>query len=151
MGEIVTVDNLNDVMEFDRVIRVLADGTVETRVQNMRAPEVYMHFRDEESSRKPDIAAPWQLMNGYSGQDRYSGPIMHESEFIGGGMARDILGQPGWYVAVIVTDVSAEAAQEEADGVPDSDIAGWAVAYQVDDAAEQHQECTPDGCAHADR
>jgi hypothetical protein len=42
----------------------------------------------------------WELLDGYSGQYGYSGPVMHPSEFIGGGMARDILATPGTYVAV---------------------------------------------------
>jgi hypothetical protein len=62
------------------------------------------------------------LLDGFSGQYGYSGPIMHPSEFIGGGMERHIRETPGLYVAVVVTDLDVD------DG--DDDAVGWAVAYR---------------------
>lgn len=47
----------------------------------------------------------WQLVDGYSGQHAYSGPVMHASEQLGGGMARDLLAGvmgTGWFVVVAV-------------------------------------------------
>lgn len=111
-----TPDNLNDVMEFDHVIRVHEDGTVTDGVKNVWAPEVY-----SEDDGPPAMNGDWKLMNGYSGQDRYSGPIMHPSEFIGGQMARDILETPGLYVAIVVDTIDGEAD-------------GWAVAYRETEA-----------------
>jgi hypothetical protein len=90
-----TVDNLNDVMEFEHVIQVHPDGTI-TDAQSVDAPDLY----DGELHYRPD-RPPWTLMKGYSGQHGYAGPLMHQSEYIGGGLARDILAQPGYYVAVI--------------------------------------------------
>lgn len=109
---------INDRMEFDHVIRVHADGSV-TDESNVYAPEVHMH---EDLSL--DVGDGWELLNGYSGQDRYAGPVMHSSEFIGGGMERDILAAPGVYVAVVVM-------ADSEDSESDDDIAGWAVARQV--------------------
>lgn len=33
----------------------------------------------------------WEAVTGYSGQQSYSGPVMHASELLSGGMARDVL------------------------------------------------------------
>jgi hypothetical protein len=99
-------------MEFDHVIRVHDDGTV-TSVPGARVPELF----DEEL-----YSPEWSLMNGYSGQYGYAGPIMHSSEFIGGGLERDILAQPGLYVSL----VSYVTTEDE----DDDDISGWAVAYR---------------------
>ena len=109
---------LNDVMEFDHVIQVDEFGTV-TDAPGLYAPEVYVICdSDGQMIDGPHIGGrgSWEFMDGYSGQDRYSGPIMHASEFIGGRMERDILATPGTYVVVVVVD-------------PDDldDPVGWAV------------------------
>jgi len=107
-----TIDTLNDMMEFDHVIRVHADGTV-TDEPGVYAPD--LHDDDEPIG--------WTLLDGYSGQYGYSGPIMHASEYIGGGLARDILATPGVYVALVnyLSD--------------DEEPEGWAVARKDDDAS----------------
>jgi hypothetical protein len=94
-------------MEFDHVIEVDEAGNVtETDVY---APSLCDDELDD---------ASWTLIAGYSGQDRYTGPIMHASEFVGGQLERDILAQPGEYV-VLVNYLS--------DG---SEPEGWAVAFR---------------------
>jgi hypothetical protein len=119
----VTPDKLSDVMEFDHVIRVHADGTVSDGPDGL-----YFELYDDELSA-PD---GWELMNGYSGQYGYSGPVMHNSEFIGGGMARDILAAPGLYVA-LVSYYSPEP--DDDDGEPMLEE-GWAIARLLDDDGE---------------
>ncbi len=106
--------SLNLQMEFDHVIQVHEDGTVTEPDLGLYAPNVY----DGELEGGGD---PWYLLDGYSGQDRYSGPIMHDSEYIGGGMARDILSEPGYYVCVVAYYLPEDGDELEADG--------WAVAY----------------------
>lgn len=133
----VTRDNLNALMEFDHVIEVHADGTV-TEPTAIWAPEVSMVRSDP---RNPQISSRqgWELLNGYSGQFTYSGPIMHDSEYIGGKMADDILAEPGVYVAVVVSDDDAED-EEDRD-------AGWAVARLVKRTTTTHlcdEECGDD-------
>jgi hypothetical protein len=111
---------LSNVMEFDHVIRVHGDGTVSDGIDTPWAPEVTMTVADPRHpfvDSQHGLPVPWSLVNGYSGQYGYAGPIMHASEFIGGRMADDILSTPGLYVAVTVTCVD------------DDDIAGWAVAH----------------------
>lgn len=96
----VTADTLNDTMEFDHVIHVHADGTVTDAPDNVRAPELH----DGELHQGNPVVGTggnWSLMDGYSGQDGYSGPCMHASESVGGQMARDILSEPGYYVTLV--------------------------------------------------
>lgn len=110
---------LNEIMEFDHVIEVLGDGTV-TDTTGVWAPEMWDDKLD---------STDWQLMHGYSGQWGYSGPTMHPSEYIGGGLARDILAEPGVYVAILSYDDC------ECDCECDCDtVSGWAVARLTDAA-----------------
>lgn len=118
-GDYVTPENLNSVMEFDHVIRVHADGLV-TDERDTYAPELY----------DDDVSPGWTLLNGYSGQYCYSGPVMHPSEFIGGGMAKDILSEPGVYVA-LVASYSCEEHEDECECDTDE---GWAVARKDDES-----------------
>lgn len=118
---------LNDQMEFDHVIRVMPDGSVVDAEPDIWAPDVHDNLDGTVEIMSPHGSKQWALMNGYSGQDRYAGPVMHASEFVGGGMERDILATPGLYVTVVVyCDV-------EDDEDEDDNISGWAVAYITDD------------------
>lgn len=119
---------LNDMMTFDRVIYVGPDGTINTNVVGYDDPEVSVPADDEGQILKSDEEimqervnyTGWTLLSGWSGQYSYSGPIMHPSEFIGGGLERHIRETPGYYAAVIVY----------VDG--EEDPAGWAVVYRED-------------------
>jgi hypothetical protein len=82
---------LNDIMDFDHVIEVHADGSITDR-NDIYAPSLADGELDSDE---------WELLNGWSGQDRYAGPIMHPSEYIGGGMERFIRETPGVYVALV--------------------------------------------------
>ncbi len=127
--------SLNDVMEFDRVIHVDAAGNVSDD-NELYAPEVLVELDADgymvgsDSRDGVDVlampVAPWVPMAGYTGQDRSTSKswIMHSSEFIGGGLERDILAQPGYYVAVTVDGL---APDEYGDG---DTLVGWAVLYQ---------------------
>jgi hypothetical protein len=99
----VNAQNLNELMEFDHVIEVHADGTVTDR-NDIYAGEIVRQPLTAEGDAidAPVVAAGWELLDGYSGQDRYSGPCMHPSEFIGGRIAQDILDEPGVYVALVL-------------------------------------------------
>ncbi len=105
--------DLNTIMEFDKVIRVHEDGTI-TDEKDVYAPNLLDDELDDDS---------WELLDGYSGQDRYSGPVMHSSEFIGGHMEDDIRENPGVYVAIVSNYYP------ETDNPDDELITeGWAVA-----------------------
>jgi hypothetical protein len=92
------------VMEFDHPITVHADGTVSDGPAGIYAPEA-LHdgpadvLLDGEPWRE---SSEWELLTGYTGQHGYRGAVLHASEYIGGGLARDILATPGVYVAVAV-------------------------------------------------
>ena len=111
---------LGDIMDFDSVIEVDDAGRVQFRPEAY-APDVY----ETDSGIAVDGAPAWTLMDGYSRQDRYAGPVMHESEFIGGRIAEDILDTPGIYVAVVVYDYTEDALDNNDGNGP---IVGWAIA-----------------------
>jgi hypothetical protein len=111
------IDMLNAIMEIDHVIQVIADGEIADGVKGVYAPNLYDDELDDTS---------WSLMDGYSRQDGYSGPVMHDSEYVNGQMARDILDTPGYYVAI-----PAYYSDDESDKYADDFITeGWAVAYK---------------------
>jgi hypothetical protein len=123
-------DDLNDRMDFDHVIKV--DGRGIVTEPGGYAPELVM-FVDEDGSAMPDSdeqlheqakSAGWRLLSGWTGQYRYSGPVMHPSEYVGGALARSILETPGEYVVTMVSTL----AEDEADD--DEEPAGWAIAFR---------------------
>lgn len=104
--------DLNEIMQFDHVVTVDYDGNVTDGPTWLHAPNL---LDDELDSLE------WSLLNGYSGQSGYRGPIMHNSEFIGGRMASDIISSPGHYVAVV-------AHWTPENGGVGTGAEGWAVA-----------------------
>ena len=109
--------SLSDLMDFDHVITVTPGGVVYDGPPNLWAPDAY----------EPEIDATeldgWKLLTGYSGQHGYRGPWMHQSELIAGGIADDILNEPGHYVAIY-----SQHEPEESDG--ETVMGGWAIAYR---------------------
>lgn len=113
-----TAETLNKAFEFDVPVEVKGNGSAAPRL-DIFAPDLL----DEQ------VSSGWELLNGFSGQDRYAGPIMHPSEYIGGGLARHILQHPGVYVAV------AAYYSPEAEG-DETTIEGWAIAKQTTETAK---------------
>lgn len=113
-------NDLNHKMEFDHVIEVCEDGSVIDR-HDLYAPSLLDGELDSDR---------WEFFTtGYTGQHGYSGPIMHNSEFIGGRLEVDILATPGVYVSLV------SYYSEDADGVSDPDetyVEGWAIARLKD-------------------
>lgn len=117
-----TPETLSDLMEFDHVIQVHEDGTV-TDAPGVYGPE---YLEGSTDGTREDIGPDWDLVtDGYTGQYGYSGPIMHNSESIGGALARDILALPGYYVALVC--LWPDDTETDQDG-PHAE--GWAVAYR---------------------
>lgn len=114
---------LSNAMDFEHVIYSYGDGRHIADVSGLWAP--YACADEDENGvwliEHDPGEAGWALMSGYSGQHGYSGPWMHESEFIGGRMAEDILSTPGLYVAIYPATVDFVGEVHE----PDT----WAVAY----------------------
>lgn len=124
------MQTLNEYMEFDRVVRSNGDGTF-TDAPHMYAPEL-----DGEEILS---TIPWQYVNGFSGQYGYSGPVMHPSEYIGGGIERHITENPGLYVAVAIYPTLEEqlAVLEEDEELGNAEPYGWAVLF-LDPDDETH-------------
>lgn len=103
-------DDLNARMDFDRVVEVLPGGIIRDR-HDIHAPDVEgtgkitgtdADLSGLDSYATGEAVPMWTALTGYSGQDRYAGPCMHRSEYIGGGLARDIIAEPGIYTVVVV-------------------------------------------------
>lgn len=123
--------DLNDLMQFDHVIRVNSDGTVEDDIPDVWAPESAVGtdgdgsiLAEHEQAWVESIQRQgWELMCGWSGAYLAGNTaIMHPSEFIGGGIAEHILENPGLYCAITVETVD-----------DDEEAAGWAVCYRSED------------------
>lgn len=120
---------LNDLMEFDHVVYSDGLGNVTDWVTGefwAPAPYVDLDADGQMVSLDPrDIhdQGDWGLLNGFSGQDGYAGPIMHESEYVGGALERHIRENAGYYVVVEVMGFGPDD-----DG--ESESCGWAVAYR---------------------
>jgi len=130
-GKQVTAENLNSVMEFDHVLHI-ANGIAEDVAESFYFEVTQFKLEDGRWETEYILPEGWQVMRGYTGQHGYNGPDMHNSEFIGGGMARDILEAPGLYVALAI---SASCGGLE-DGCAEDDCTcegeGWVVAYKLD-------------------
>lgn len=111
-------EGLSAAMEFDHVVTVTADGHVVDGPRNIYAPDLI----DGELS-----GDGWEFFStGYTRQDGYRGPIMHNSEFIGGQLADDILDTPGTYAAVV-------AAYTPDDDDDEMIWEGWAIVRYAED------------------
>ena len=149
---------LNEIMEFDHIIQVHKDGTITDSDMSVGSTEAYFDLRvmpDGEDDFY--MSTGWELLRGFTGQYSYNGPVMHPSEFIGGGLERHIRETPGYYVALVVEAVEPHVWQvarmtgtrtcERCGLLPlDSDDmesmcltdepAGWAVAYKESNETE---------------
>ena len=119
-----TPDTLNDEMDFDTVIYSHGDGTVSDVSPDtpLYGPGVYICELEDGTWVGEAMDEPWELLDGFSGQYGYSGPHMHASEYIGGGLARHILATAGFYVVTVVTPMPFNECEDV-----DSDV--WAIAY----------------------
>jgi hypothetical protein len=108
------IKTLHDQVEFNCPFRVHRNKTV-TAEHSIYAPEDVLDG---------EISGPWELLNGYSGQDRYAGPIMHNSEYLGGALEEDILNTPGVYVLLQLIYSPEEDAEDPEEYIHE----GWAIA-----------------------
>lgn len=107
---------LDDIMEFEHVIEVLPDGSIIDR-NDLYAPDLLNGELVDDT---------WSLMDGWSGQYMYSGPVMHDSEYIGKRMEAWIRETPGVYVLVAAYYDDEDAEDEDAELI----VEGWGVAYR---------------------
>lgn len=134
---------VNELMEFDHVVAVMPDGRVIDVDEGFNhldvyAPEVVIDydgpFAEAQISKQHDAdmveslrGQGWEVLSGYSGQHGYSGPIMHRSEFIGGGIEDRIREEPGFWVALTV---EIQPGPDDPDNA-ESELVGWIVARKI--------------------
>lgn len=93
-----TPDNLNSLVEFDSAFIVTPEGIESAHgvyvpaVQNADVGDIYI-----ESTK-------WEALTGYTGQHGYNGAVLHSSEYLGGGLARDILEDVGGIYAITTVE-----------------------------------------------
>lgn len=110
---------VNEILEFDHVVRVDADGEMQDTLLTttpIYAPEVYI---DGDITPVVESQQDWALVRGKSNQQGYSGPIMHPSEFISDTWGKEILSEPGYYCVTEVRDLSSNGEEP----------VGWVLAF----------------------
>lgn len=118
-------NSLNSLMQMDHVIRVDSGGLVWEDVTGVWAPEFYVDVDDDGqvmSDGIEDMHAQierqgWEAVRGWSVG---AGAIMHESQFVGAGLAEHIIETPGLWVACVVHTIEDR----------DDNTAGWIVLHQ---------------------
>ena len=120
--------DLNEIMEFHCPIEVREDMTIDDEVDlALPVPDLVCEVDDEGSALPGDDQRlieearrqGWELQVGLTGQYSYNGPVMHESEFVGGGLVRHILERPGYWVVLPL----------ETSDIEDETPAGWLLAH----------------------
>lgn len=108
-GNVMSERTLNDIMQFDHVIRVKNSVITEDNFPiPVFAPELMIGtdadgqiLSEHERHMIQDAKRyGWDVQTGWSGQYSYSGPIMHTSEYIGGALADHIRETDGYWVVV---------------------------------------------------
>ena len=103
----IDADELNGAIELDSSFIVNDDGTLE--LSGNFAPDVWGEQGHADPVVEDDFAPDvwgqqgqgWEFFSrGYTGQHGYNGPEMHQSEYLGGRLADDILATPGEYAVV---------------------------------------------------
>lgn len=117
----ISAEELNDAAEFFSPFLVNEDGTVELS-GNFEPDEVIGNYPERGDIFISDGWTAWS--HGYTGQWGYSGPVMHDSEYLGGRLAEDILSTPGEYCLMPVTYLGYL-------GWEDSQDEGWIVLKAV--------------------
>lgn len=140
-----THQQLDDLMEFGHVIHVgrTADGlpfisddrsSDNAPAYPARHPEenivLYGDSDPGDEQLRDQIPEGWSLLTGFTGQYSYHGPVMHDSEYIGGGLAEAILEQPGFYVTSYLDWYDTDADGEPVD---DPQSEGWVVSHHGPD------------------
>lgn len=111
-------------VEFDSPFRVGHSGRIYDRVEGVYAPEVFHSETDDVEI----VSSDWEAFSaGYTGQWGYNGPVMHQSEYLGGALADDILSTPGVYVVCTVEVLPS-------DDDPDPFPAGWIVLRRLEES-----------------
>lgn len=110
-----TPDTLNSLVEFDSAFIVTSEGI--EPAASLYVPTVY----NDDATDIYIESNEWEALTGYTGQYSYNGAVLHSSEYLGGGLARDILEDVGGIYAITTVEDS-----EDLDNP-----AGWCVLKYV--------------------
>jgi hypothetical protein len=140
---------LNDLMDFGHVVYSDGNGNVTDQHTDgpQFAPEGITDYLDNDASSSDDfepLPDGWELLDGFSGQQGYRGPVMHSSEVIAGHLERHIRSTPGYFVALVVTGIheddctcsAPDYCKYAGDNAVESDDYGWAVAHMPFDPTD---------------
>ena len=135
MTLLATVDTLDSITDWGRPFTVAPiEGTLvsaQITFPKIPAPESLEMYRvdgEEDWQYDPAALGGWSTFSdGASGQYGYDGPILHPSEFLGGGLAKKVLTTPGTYVLVDVSYQEEEEFDDEGYVILDYDPSGWVV------------------------
>lgn len=117
--------SLDEQMEFGAAYAVNAAGHANS------VPDYAPSYMDDE----PD-SSDWEAISGYSGQYSYNGPVMHESEYLGGAIEQHILDNPGIYAiteATYTTDADGNEIGEDDELIS----GGWVLLRKKDTETTQ--------------
>lgn len=110
-------------LEFGMTVLTRGDGTYSSGF-NYELPNwidlAEVDFNDLSEWR----CGEWRLLNGWSGQHDYSGPVFHPSEHVSGGLEEYMLSQRAEWCALTVEDVATE-------DDPCPEPVGWVIAYRL--------------------
>lgn len=118
MSTIVDADTLDAAIDFDAPfnlnLRDDAGRVTLSRADGVYAPSVEL---DPKHGLLVDDytvdRSPWRAVSGHSGQHGYDDPIMHASEFIGGGMADYLLSTAEDCPTYVVCEVAVTECDDE--------------------------------------
>ena len=72
-------------------------------VPDFDEPLPYENTREDDKALYSAVEGTgWELVSGFTGQHGYDGPVMHESEYMGGGIVQYTMGTPGIYAVQYV-------------------------------------------------
>lgn len=151
-------ESLNETMGLGDWVYSDGNGRVWQDWKNCPYTEGLISYHEDEEididDMSPSDLSQWvectELLSGFTGQYSYDGALLHESEFIGGGLESHIRNNAGWYVALPVEEefyicpdcgerVEDSAGCHDTDSylngveIPDYDRnpVGWVVAYHA--------------------
>lgn len=129
--------------DFDHVLMLVAiqlpDESLTGYVIEQVAGNVWDWAPEVQHDEKHDVLVngmprgvyPWNVLTGNSGQDRYTGAVMHPSELWSRCHVDDLVrlaDHPGHALLFTVVEV-----RDDDGSLPDGDPIGWAVAYKLID------------------
>ena len=129
--------------DFDHVLMLVAiqlpDESLTGYVIEQVAGNVWDWAPEVQHGEKHDVLVngmprgvyPWNVLTGNSGQDRYTGAVMHPSELWSRCHVDDLVrlaDHPGHALLFTVVEV-----RDDDGSLPDGDPIGWAVAYKLID------------------